>query len=61
MDRSAIERHLSAIDREMPERVRDVYLLLGEQSLDLAASNNGNLADEQELRKLISMAKRKTG
>jgi hypothetical protein len=61
MDRAAIERHLTAIDAEMPQRVREVYLLLGEQSLDLAASNGGNPADEQELRELISMAKRKTG
>jgi predicted short-subunit dehydrogenase-like oxidoreductase (DUF2520 family) len=61
MDSSAVERHLAAIGREMPDRVRDVYLLLGEQSLDLAVSNAGNAADERKLRKLISIAKRKSG
>ncbi|MEO8041604.1 MAG: DUF2520 domain-containing protein [Acidobacteriota bacterium] len=61
MDSSAVERHLSAIDREMSERVREVYLLLGEQSLDLAASIGGNAADEEKLREVISIAKRKSG
>lgn len=61
MDRSAVERHLSAIDLEMSDPVRDVYLLLGERSLDLAASSGGNAADERALRELISIAKRKPG
>ncbi len=61
VDVEAVRRHLSAINEEMSERVRDVYLLLGEQSLDLAASNGGNPGDERKLRELISIAKRKSG
>jgi len=61
IDRSAVERHLSAIDSEMSDRVRNVYLLLGEQSLDLAVSNGGNASDAEELREFISIAKRKSG
>ncbi len=61
VDVDAVQRHLSAINKEMADRVRDVYLLLGEQSLDLAASNGGNTADERKLRELISIAKRKSG
>ncbi|MEP7149300.1 MAG: DUF2520 domain-containing protein [Acidobacteriota bacterium] len=61
VDVDAVQRHLSAINEEMSERVRDVYLLLGEQSLDLSASNGGNTADGRKLRELISIAKRKSG
>jgi predicted short-subunit dehydrogenase-like oxidoreductase (DUF2520 family) len=61
LDSTAVERHLSAIDQEMSDRVREVYLLLGERSLDLAAENAGSEADEQRLREVISIAKRKSG
>ena len=61
LDSEAVERHLAAIDREMPERIRDAYILLGERSIDLAARNGGDPADEQKLREVISIAKRKSG
>jgi predicted short-subunit dehydrogenase-like oxidoreductase (DUF2520 family) len=61
IDVTAVERHLAAIDREMSAQVRNVYLLLGERSLDLAAENGGSTVDEQRLREVISIAKRKSG
>lgn len=61
VDVDAVQRHLSAINEEMSDRIRDLYLLLGEQSLDLATSNGGNMPDERKLRELISIAKRKSG
>jgi len=61
LDADAIERHLSAIDRDMSDQVKDVYLLLGERSLELAALNNENAAGVQKVRELISIAKRKPG
>ncbi|HUR96693.1 MAG TPA: Rossmann-like and DUF2520 domain-containing protein [Pyrinomonadaceae bacterium] len=60
-DVDAIARHLAALDREMSDPVRDVYLLLGERSLELAASRNPNSPEVQKVRDLISMAKRKCG
>ncbi len=60
-DSAAVERHLASIDREMSDRAREVYLLLGEQSLDLAASIGANAAEEAKLREVISIAKRKSG
>jgi predicted short-subunit dehydrogenase-like oxidoreductase (DUF2520 family) len=61
LDVAAIKRHLAAIDRDMSEQVKDVYLLLGERSLELAASNNGNATRVREIREVISIAKRKPG
>ncbi|MEO8572494.1 MAG: DUF2520 domain-containing protein [Pyrinomonadaceae bacterium] len=61
LDVDAIERHLSSIDSNMSDLVRDVYLLLGERSLELAAMNHENPQELQKVRDLISMAKRKSG
>ena len=61
LDSSAVERHLSAIDRDMSDQVKDVYLLLGERSLDLAATNTEDADEVRKVRDLISMAKRKCG
>jgi predicted short-subunit dehydrogenase-like oxidoreductase (DUF2520 family) len=58
-DVEAFERHLTAIQRAMPVSIRDIYLLLGERSLDLAASNGADPARVEKLRESISIAKRK--
>ncbi|MEO6334129.1 MAG: DUF2520 domain-containing protein [Pyrinomonadaceae bacterium] len=61
LDVGAVERHLSAIDGGASDLARDVYLILGERSLDLAALNGANTADLERMRELISIAKRKSG
>lgn len=59
-DVAAFERHLTAIDRSTHGAIRDVYLLLGERSLDLAAANDAGPENLEKLRKSISIAKRKS-
>ncbi|PYS99123.1 MAG: hypothetical protein DMF63_13725 [Acidobacteria bacterium] len=61
LDASAVERHVSAIKSEMSPDVLDVYLLLGERSLELAASNDPDPEKLKRLRDLISIAKRNAG
>jgi predicted short-subunit dehydrogenase-like oxidoreductase (DUF2520 family) len=61
LDSGAVERHISAIGGEMHADVLDVYLLLGERSLELAASNQPDTVKVKNLRDLISIAKRKSG
>lgn len=61
LDTGAMQRHLSAIDREAAGPIRDLYILLGERSLDLAALNAGDAVAEQRMREAISIAKRKSG
>ena len=61
LDTSAVERHISAIGGEMPKDVLDIYLLLGERSLELTASNGSDPGKVDKLRDLISIAKRKAG
>lgn len=58
-DNVAFERHLASIDRSMSPLVRDIYLSLGERSLDLAAANGVDPVELENLRELISIAKRK--
>ena len=60
LDSAAVSRHLLAIE-QMGSDVKDAYILLGERSLDLAASNGGNAGDVGKIRDLISIAKRNTG
>ena len=61
-DITAIERHLASIDGAgLSPAVRDIYLYLGERSLDLAESNGARAVDVQKVRELISIAKRKGG
>jgi len=60
-DEAAIERHLKSFKGPLADRVRDVYLLLGEHSLDLAESNGVEQAAVQRIRETISIAKRKSG
>jgi predicted short-subunit dehydrogenase-like oxidoreductase (DUF2520 family) len=59
MDLAAMERHLGAIDSTMPSAVREIYLLLGERSLELAAANGAKASDVEEMRERILIAKRK--
>jgi predicted short-subunit dehydrogenase-like oxidoreductase (DUF2520 family) len=61
LDAGTIANHLSVIDRDMTDQVKEVYVLLGERSLELAMLNDVNAADVQKVRDLISMAKRKSG
>jgi predicted short-subunit dehydrogenase-like oxidoreductase (DUF2520 family) len=61
LDSDAVQRHISAIGSEMSADILDVYLLLGERSLELAASNGPEPARVERLRDLISIAKRKAG
>ena len=61
LDASAVERHMSAIGAEMSKDVLDIYLLLGERSLELAASNEADSEKVAKLRDLISIAKRNGG
>lgn len=61
LDIGAVERHVAAIRSEMSEAVLDLYLLLGERSLDLAVSDGADTGKVQKLRDLISIAKRKAG
>lgn len=61
-DVQAFERHLGAIDRkDLSPIIREVYLLLGERSLDLAGGNGADADAVQRLRESISIAKRNTG
>jgi len=61
LDGSAVERHITAISKEMSRDALDVYLLLGERSLELAASNDADPEKVEKLRDLISIAKRNAG
>lgn len=58
-DVAALDRHLNSIDRSMSAAIRDVYLILGERSLDLAAANGVDANDIQRMRESIRVAKRK--
>lgn len=58
-DVAAFERHLAAIDKSTSGAIRDIYLLLGERSLDLAEANGASPENIEKLRKSISIAKRK--
>jgi len=58
-DFAAFERHLGAMEKT-PKAIRDIYLLLGERSLELAASNGAKPEDLQKIRERISIAKRKS-
>ena len=61
LDNDAVRRHISAIGSEMSPDILDVYLLLGERSLQLAASNDADPEKVEQIRDLISIAKRKAG
>jgi predicted short-subunit dehydrogenase-like oxidoreductase (DUF2520 family) len=58
-DVDAFNRHLASLAGVRSPAMRDIYLLLGERSLDLAAANGADPADLKKLRESISMAKRK--
>ena len=60
-DEAAIRRHLESFKGPLADRVREVYILLGEHSLDLAESNRVDPAAVQRIREAISIAKRKSG
>ena len=57
-DIEALKRHLGSIAAMSPG-VQEVYLLLGERSLDLAAANGADASDIQQMREIIRIAKRK--
>lgn len=57
-DGAAFERHLRAFEGEVPDEIRDIYLLLGERSLELAQQRGVDGEKAAELRSRISIAKR---
>jgi predicted short-subunit dehydrogenase-like oxidoreductase (DUF2520 family) len=60
-DVEAVNRHLTAMDTAVtPEPIRDIYLMLGERSLELAATNGADATAVQKVREAISIAKRKS-
>lgn len=61
-DLEAVRRHLASIDEaSMDPVVRDVYLYLGQRSLDLAEASGADTGEVRALREVISIAKRKAG
>ena len=60
-DAAAIERHLASFKGPLADRIRAVYVLLGEHSLELAESNGIDQTAVERTRQAISIAKRKTG
>jgi predicted short-subunit dehydrogenase-like oxidoreductase (DUF2520 family) len=61
LDAAAVDRHIDAIRSSMSRQILDLYLLLGERSLDIAASNGADSDKVNAVRDLISIAKRKAG
>lgn len=59
-DSDAFDRHLAAFDGNISDRLREIYLLLGERSLDIAAGNGVDATAVTKLRERISIAKRKS-
>ncbi len=57
-DLAAMERHLNSIESTIPS-ARDIYMILGERSLELAAANGASPSDVQNMRERIRIAKRK--
>lgn len=60
-DVNAFQRHLQAIDEQMSDEVREIYLLLAERSTDLAAAAGVDVAAIGAMRQRIRVAKRKSG
>ena len=60
-DAGAIERHLASFKGPLANRIRSVYLLLGEHSIDLAESNGADADAVRRTREVITVAKRKSG
>lgn len=56
-DSQTFERHLTALSLIGDDRVREIYLLLGDISLDLALENGVDPRAAGDIRKRISMAK----
>jgi len=57
-DADAVERHLGSFDDEM-QSIREIYILLGERSIELASANGADRAALEKLRENIAIAKRK--
>lgn len=56
-DVETFSRHLAALDRDASAAIRDIYLLLGERSLELALEQGTDPAAIESLRQRISVAK----
>lgn len=61
LDISAFERHLASFDELIGKEIQEVFLLLGERSVELAESAGGDVSKAKELRERINIAKRKLG
>ena len=59
-DVAAFERHLSSMEGVTPDDIRNIYLLLGERSVELAGKNGVDPVALGKLRESISLAKRKS-
>ncbi len=57
-DADAVSRHLSSFDDDM-QSIRDIYILLGERSIDLASASGADRPSLEKLRENIAIAKRK--
>jgi predicted short-subunit dehydrogenase-like oxidoreductase (DUF2520 family) len=58
-DVAAVERHLAAMEGTVSDAIREIYIALGERSIELAAANNVDADELDQVRKTISIAKRK--
>lgn len=57
-DAETVERHISVLGEVVDTRVLEIYLLLGDISLDLALEQGADAGDIDAIRKQILMAKR---
>ncbi len=59
-DLGAFDRHLASIEKTMPPLIRNIYLLLGERSLEITERLGNDSKDREKLFERISIAKRKS-
>ena len=57
-DYKTLGRHIESIKNELPPEILQIYLLLGEKSLELAEQQNAKPENLAEMAKIISLAKR---
>jgi predicted short-subunit dehydrogenase-like oxidoreductase (DUF2520 family) len=59
LDGETFERHLASMEKEMRPEIREIYLLLGERSLELAARRGADAERLKNMREKILLAKKK--
>jgi predicted short-subunit dehydrogenase-like oxidoreductase (DUF2520 family) len=60
-DIETFERHLASFEGRISEEDREIYLLLGHRSIEIAMRSNHDRDDEHELEEAILIAKQKHG